>query len=194
MEPLGQRGPVGDRPSMGGSREPCRLLVVDASPQPTGRVANAALAALGTARDPTSGVEAESIHLSGGEWDASRVASADALLIVCPVYRATYPGSVKDLLDAVPVQALAHKVMGWVAVGATLHHYLGVDAALRGVAAWFGCLAVPTSVYLSHADFDPDKNLSGEATREVAALVTTMARLSTLLRGERFEPLPLAMR
>ena len=38
-------------------------------------------------------------------------------------------------------------------MGATQHHFLGVDWHLRDVLAWFGALVVPTSVYLVSADF-----------------------------------------
>jgi len=40
-----------------------------------------------------------------------------------------------------------------VAMGATAHHYLGVDWQLRAVLAWFGARVVATSVYLESAHF-----------------------------------------
>ena len=55
-------------------------------------------------------------------------------------------------------------------MGATNHHYLGVDWHLRDVLAWFGAIVVPTSVYLSSSDF-VDGNLSEEAQRDLSSLV-----------------------
>jgi FMN reductase len=77
------------------------------------------------------------------------IAQADAVLLASPVYRGSYTGALKNLLDLLPVEALAGKACGILAMGATPHHYLGVDWHLRDVLAWFGALTLPTSVYLS---------------------------------------------
>src|SRR5688572_12440125 len=90
--------------------------------------------------------------------DTARVvgalAEADAVLLASPVYRASFTGALKNLLDLTPVDALRGKPVGIVAMGATLHHYLGVDWQLRAVLAWFGALVAPTSVYLESGHFE----------------------------------------
>ena len=58
-------------------------------------------------------------------------------------------------------------------MGATNHHYLGVDWHLRDVLTWFGAIVVPTSVYLSSSDF-VDGNLSDEAKRDLSSLVEAL--------------------
>ena len=71
--------------------------------------------------------------------DTARVvatlAESDAALIASPVYRGSFTGALKNLLDLTPVDALRSKPIGIVAMGATLHHYLGVDWHLRAVLA-----------------------------------------------------------
>jgi NAD(P)H-dependent FMN reductase len=61
--------------------------------------------------------------------DSARVvgqlAAADAMLPESPVYRGSFTGALKNLLDLTPVEALRSKPVGIVAMGATLHHYLG---------------------------------------------------------------------
>jgi FMN reductase len=107
------------------------------------------------------------------------IAAADAVLLASPVYRGTFTGALKNLLDLTPVEALRAKPVGIVAMGATLHHYLGVDWHLRAVLAWFGALALPTSVYLESAHFK-DGQLADAGTQAalsdlVDALLATAA-------------------
>ena len=92
-----------------------------------------------------------------------------------PVYRGSYTGALKNLLDLTPVDALRNKPVGIVAMGATLHHYLGVDGQLRAVLAWFGALVLPTSVYLESSHFK-DGQLADSAAR--AAIGDLVARAS----------------
>ena len=74
--------------------------------------------------------------------------AADMYLIATPIFRASFTGSLKNLLDLVPVEGLMGKVCGLLAMGATDHHYLAIDGQLRPVLAWFGAHLVPGGVYL----------------------------------------------
>ena len=123
-----------------------------------------------------------------------RISRADAAVLVSPVYRATYPGVLKNLLDLLPVEALRGKPVGLVAVGASDHHFLGVDGDLRRVLAWFGALALPTSVYLSSTAFDAGKRPTPAAAAELAALARAVTTLAERLRGAELGPAPLAAR
>jgi len=104
------------------------------------------------------------------------IALAEAVILASPVYRGSFSGVLKNLLDNVPVEALRSKPCGIIAIGATNHHYLGVDWHLRDVLAWFGALVAPTSVYLSSEDF-PSGEPSNEARRELSELTMTVLRL-----------------
>jgi NAD(P)H-dependent FMN reductase len=121
----------------------------------------------------------------------ARVREADAVLLASPVYRGSFTGALKNLLDLTPVEALRNKPVGIVAMGATLHHYLGVDWQLRAILAWFGALVLPTSVYLESAQFK-DGKLADDAAR--AALTELVAALLDLAAGPKrsLGPPPLA--
>ena len=125
----------------------------------------------------------------------SRVAAADAVLLASPVYRGTFTGALKNLLDHLPVEALAGKPVGIVSMGATQHHYLGIDWHLRDVLAWFGALVAPTSVYLASSDFHEGRP-SEAAQADLVALVTVLARLREIApaAGQWLGPKPLAAR
>jgi NAD(P)H-dependent FMN reductase len=109
-----------------------------------------------------------------------RLAAADVVLLASPVYRATFTGALKNLLDLTPVEALRGKPVGIVAMGATLHHYLGIDWQLRAVLGWFGALVPPTSVYLESSHFR-DGKLADETAR--GALTDLVAALLDLARA-----------
>ena len=117
--------------------------------------------------------------------------AADAVLLASPVYRASFTGALKNLLDLTPVEALRAKPVGIVAMGATSHHYLGVDWHLRAVLAWFGALVVPTSVYLESRHFR-DGRLDDQASREsLADLIGALLAMAALPRDQAGPP-PLA--
>jgi len=123
------------------------------------------------------------------------ISGADAVILATPVYRATYTGALKNLLDLTPVGALSGKPCGIVAMGATEHHYLGVDGQLRAVLAWFGALVAPNGVYLSSADF-VDGQPSEPARAEVRELMRSVLTLQIALRelSHPLGPAPLAAR
>ena len=120
-----------------------------------------------------------------------RLVAADAVLLASPVYRGTFTGALKNLLDLTPVDALRGKPVGIMAMGATLHHYLGVDWHLRAVLGWFGALVPPTSVYLESSHFR-DGALSDEPSRAALVdLVNALLDMRPLATGSLGPP-PLA--
>jgi FMN reductase len=118
---------------------------------------------------------------------------ADAALIASPVYRGSMPGVLKNLLDLVPLEGLRGKPVGLVVVGATTHHYLGVDRHLRDVLSWFGALALPVSTYLSNADF-PEGSLSEGAAAELRELAGGLVQAARVTSSGLEGPAPLAAR
>ncbi|MDR2308773.1 MAG: NADPH-dependent FMN reductase [Paucimonas sp.] len=61
------------------------------------------------------------------------VAQADGLLVATPVYKASFAGALKTLLDLLPERALEHKVVLPIATGGSIAHMLAVDYALKPV-------------------------------------------------------------
>jgi FMN reductase len=124
----------------------------------------------------------------------ARISGAAAVLIAAPVYRASFPGVLKNLLDIAPVEALQNKPVGILAMGGSPHHYLAVDTQLRAVLGWFGALVAPTSVYVTGGDFK-DGRLTAEGARaDLAALTRTLAVLAGRLDPAALGPKPLAAR
>ena len=119
------------------------------------------------------------------------IATADGVLLATPVYRASYTGSLKNLLDLLPVETLCGKPVAITSMGATQHHHLGVDWQLREVLTWFGALTLPTSVYLTSQDFvsgSPNPGAASALDQLLEGLVTLCGHAS----GQQVGPLPLA--
>ena len=62
-----------------------------------------------------------------------QLAEADGLIIATPVYKASFSGALKTLLDLLPERALAGKIVLPLATGGTVAHMLAVDYALKPV-------------------------------------------------------------
>jgi len=113
-----------------------------------------------------------------------------AVLLATPMYRGTYTGALKNLLDLLPVEALRGKAVAIAAMGATDHRRLGADWHLRDVLAWFGALVAPTSAYLTSADFDAGAPRAS-AERALDQLLAGLVAMSDAIPTELGPP-PLA--
>ena len=186
--------------------DPAKLLVIVGAATTPGRLAAAMAFAAETVG---SKAEAEFLNLAetlveicdGRALDAygeatqgavARITAASAVLIGAPVYRASFPGVLKNLLDIAPVEALQAKPVGVVAMGGSPHHFLGVDWQLREVLTWFGALVAPTSVYLTGGDFKDGRLASEAAQKDLAALTDTLITLAQRLDPSSLGPKPLA--
>ena len=186
-----------------------KLLMLVGAATPPGRLAAAIAMAAGVAQTSGGDVAVEILNLAETPIDicdgrpldsysgttrqvVARIAAADAVLIGAPVYRASYPGVLKNLLDIVPVEALQNKPLGIVAMGGSPHHYLAVDTQLRQVLAWFGALVAPTSVYVTGGDFRDGKLASEPARMDLVALTSTLITLARQLDPTLLGPVPLA--
>ena len=124
-----------------------------------------------------------------------RVVSADMCLIATPVFRASFTGALKNLLDHVPVEGLQGKACGLIGMGATDHHYLSIDAQLRPVLAWFGAHVVPGMVYLQSRHFQDGQLADPLAVADLQSLARSVVALyGATVGGGLSGPSPLAAR
>src|SRR5437016_14004152 len=105
--------------------DPVKLLMLVGAATPPGRLAAAVAFAAGAVQDaavdilnlataPVEICDGRALDAYGAATrDAvGRIAAAEAVLIAAPVYRASYPGVLKNLLDITPVEALQNKPIG----------------------------------------------------------------------------------
>ncbi len=124
-----------------------------------------------------------------------RVIAADMYLIATPVFRASFTGALKNLLDHVPVEGMQGKACGLIGMGATDHHYLSIDAQLRPVMAWFGAHVVPGMVYLQSRHFQDGHLADPQAIADLQSLARSVVALRRATgTGGLSGPPPLAAR
>ena len=121
------------------------------------------------------------------------IAAAPVILLATPVYRGSLTGTLKNLLDHVPVDALRDAVVAIVSMGASDHHMLGAERHLRDVLVFFGAIVLPTASYLTSASF-ADGVPTSTAAAELDELMAAAIALAQRVRALRLGPAPLASR
>jgi NAD(P)H-dependent FMN reductase len=114
--------------------------------------------------------------------------AANVVILATPIYDGLVSDSLANLLYHLPVEAVAAKPIGIVAIGGTHDHFVGVDRQLRSVLLWWDALIVPASVHLAAADM-----ASGEPTtsagQRLMALGNSLIQLVKAGQGrETFSP------
>lgn len=94
-----------------------------------------------------------------------KIEEADALIIGSPVYRGSYTGALKNVLDVIPNDALKGKVVGIIATGGTFHHFLAVEHELKPLFGYFHAHVVPGAVYAHNLHYS-EKTLVDEGILE----------------------------
>lgn len=80
------------------------------------------------------------------------IESADALIVGSPVYKGSYAGLFKHLIDFVDPAALAGKPVVLTATGGGARHALVVEHALRPLFAFFEARTMATAIYAGDAE------------------------------------------
>ena len=80
------------------------------------------------------------------------VEHAQAVVISTPLYKASYSGLLKTLLDLLPQSGLAGKIVLPIATGGSIAHLLALDYALKPVLSSLGARHHLPNVFASDAD------------------------------------------
>jgi FMN reductase len=108
-----------------------------------------------------------------------RVASADGLIAVTPIFSASYSGLFKTFFDVVDPDALAGTPVLIAATGGTSRHSLALEHAVRPLFTYLRAIVVPTAVYAASQDWGSgggvDGALAGRIDRAAGELAELMA-------------------
>ncbi|MFK0115170.1 NADPH-dependent FMN reductase [Streptomyces sp. NPDC090994] len=92
-------------------------------------------------------------------------AGADGVVVATPVYKASYSGVLKALLDLLPQYALAGKTVLPLATGGSTAHVLAIDYALRPVLSSMGAAHIVQGWFT----LDTDLTVRDDGSLAVAA-------------------------
>ncbi|KAB1986979.1 FMN reductase [Streptomyces triticiradicis] len=109
------------------------------------------------------------------------VTSADGLIVVTPVFSASYSGLFKSFFDVLDKDALAGRPVLIAATGGTGRHSLVLEHALRPLFAYLRAVVVPTGVYAASEDWGAEglAERIERAAGELVALMPTPASTSS---------------
>jgi len=134
---------------------------------------------------------------SGDLADAvHRVAEADAVVAVTPVFNASYSGLFKMFFDVLEDGVLEGKPVLIAATAGTPRHSLVLDFAMRPLFAYLRADVVATGVFAASADFGSGSNgtnasLSERVDRAASELADKVRRRGTVLPTDPFaDPTP----
>lgn len=82
----------------------------------------------------------------------TKIMGADAIVIGTPVFQASIPGTLKNLFDLLPVDALRNKTVSILVTAGTAKHYLIVEQQLKPILAYMKAQIVPTYVFIEEQD------------------------------------------
>lgn len=122
-----------------------------------------------------------------------QVVAADGLIVVTPIFNASYNGLFKSFFDVLDSDALAGTPVLLAATGGSARHSLALEHALRPLFSYLHARTVPTAVYAASEDWgsagerDGDLMLRiGRAAHEFAELVARYS--SPRASGDTVEP------
>jgi FMN reductase len=102
------------------------------------------------------------------------VEQADALIVISPVYKASYTGVLKTFIDLIPEKGLAGKKVLPIATGGTLAHLLSLEYAFKPLFSILGAKEFEEGVYI----VDSQLTYSGDELHFVDSEVEQRLRTS----------------
>ena len=98
----------------------------------------------------------------------SAVATADALVLVTPIYSGAYIGMVKDLIDLLPEGALDGVPVLMGGTGGTARHALALDHTVRPLLGHVHAVVAPSAVFAATEDFGGTGEGGASLARRIA--------------------------
>lgn len=115
--------------------------------------------------------------------DALRaVERADGVIVVSPIFSASYSGLFKSFFDLIDPAALTGTPVLIAATGGSARHSLALEHALRPLFSYLHATVVPTAVYAATEDW------GGEAAEFVGRIDRAAGELAALLAGRSTKP------
>lgn len=125
--------------------------------------------------------------------DAVRaVEHADGLVVVSPIFSASYSGLFKSFFDVIDNKALTGKPVLIAATGGTPRHSLALEHALRPLFSYLRAIVMPTGVYAATEDWgasssDQAPSLGSRIERAAGELTGVLAGRPPVPQGQNTE-------
>lgn len=86
------------------------------------------------------------------------VEEADSIIVISPVFKASYPGILKSFFDLIPEKGLSDKKVLPIATAGTLAHLLSLEYTFKPLFSVLGAKEILQGVYIVDSQFSYSKN------------------------------------
>lgn len=105
----------------------------------------------------------------------SAIEGADVIIAASPVYKASYTGLFKHLLDLLDPKSLQGRPVVLAATGGSDRHALVIEHQLRPLFGFFGAHILPVSLYAANTDFVSAEEIAPAYLPRIARAVDQLA-------------------
>lgn len=92
----------------------------------------------------------------------NKVVTSDALIIGSPIFQASIPGTLKNLFDLLPIDAITNKTVGIVSTAGSAKHHLVMEHQLKPILSYMKAMILPQYVFIEEAYFNDKKEIVDE--------------------------------
>ncbi|MDB4896533.1 MAG: reductase [Firmicutes bacterium] len=111
------------------------------------------------------------------------VMASDLVVVVCPIYKGSMPGQLKNFFDYMEQGALSGNVAIPVMVGAAPHHALAVEYTVKPVLSQLGALSLPGALFIHDQEIDREQSvISAEVQDKLEPALTKAVALTVATR------------
>ncbi|MFV8380277.1 CE1759 family FMN reductase [Corynebacterium hindlerae] len=112
-----------------------------------------------------------------------RTESASALIVVTPIYKASYSGVFKMFFDIIDQKAIIDKPVLMGATAGSPRHSLVLEHAVRPLFSYLRARTIATAVFAATEDFGGSNELGDRIVRAAGELATSLTSVSTTVGG-----------
>lgn len=106
----------------------------------------------------------------------NKLMEADAIVIGSPIYQASIPGSLKNLFDLLPVNAIHDKVVGIITNSGSNNHYLVAQYQLIPILDYLKADVINKYVFITQEDYSSTSIINDGIHLRLEALVNEIER------------------
>jgi FMN reductase len=102
---------------------------------------------------------------------AQAVMEADVIIFGSPIFHASIPGSLKNIFDLLPQDALQYKTVGMIVTAGSSKHFLIPEQQLKPILGYMKANIVPNYVFVLDTDYHQDKIINDDVLFRIDKLV-----------------------
>lgn len=88
----------------------------------------------------------------------SKVEQVDVIVLLTPIFKASFTGILKTFLDLIPQKGFVNKTIVSVAIGGSISHLLAIDYALKPVVTALGATHITQTIFVVDRDVEKLEN------------------------------------